>query len=279
MFPNPAAVSEFGLGIFLGSSVGLRENLLNYIDYGGIDLLYINDLPGALLVLGACTYFFGEIVWIMSITRLYIRRYVRRFGVRIWPKHPDRCGGVRFIGGFCIQMALPLLACVSVLTVAYFAKALLIVLIYLALYHGVPVGNLPTSAVVSLYVQHMTVGLAVVVVPFSVFILLAVTIAVLWPIWSVHRAMYAHQQLDEAAYVRSATRLTDEITAGLAANNLAQARAAKDELELIDAVHVPAEDYPTWPFERRLFVRFVAPQAISVLGAVGTAVLQAHLPH
>jgi hypothetical protein len=113
----------------------------------------------------------------------------------------------------------------------------------------------------------------------TVAVLLVVTITTLRPIWSVHGAMRVHQQKDEATYTRSAKRLTDEITVGLAAHNLVQARAAKEELELVEAMYVPAEDYPTWPFERGLVVQFVGSQVISLLGAVGSAVVHAYLPH
>jgi hypothetical protein len=263
-FPRRADLQLLGLEPIVGAP---GASLLEHIGVTGQRLLIVLYFPGTVVVLSICAYLFGAVVWIMGSTGLSICRYVRRFGVPVWPKHPDRCGGVRFVGTFCVQMVLPLLAGISAYSLFYFGASLLVLL------------NSNFHIAGSVALRASARGVVVVAVPVTVAVLLVVTITALWPIWSVHGAMRAHQQVDEATFTRSAKRLTDEITAGLAANNLVQARAAKDELELVEAVHVPAENYPTWPFERRLFVRFVAPQVISVLGAVGSAVVQANFPH
>ena len=167
-------------------------------------------------------------------------------------------------------MVLPMIAGVGALSVFYIGASLLVALYFNYFY--VPID-------VAAALQASARALAIVAVPVTVAVLLVVTITALRPIWSAHDAMRKHQHEDETTYTDSAKRLTGEITAGLAAHNLDQARAAKEELELVEAVYVPAEDYPTWPLQGLHFVQFVGSQVISLLGAVGSAVVHAHLPH
>jgi hypothetical protein len=66
-------------------------------------LVVVENLLYPLAVLGG-VYCVGIQWWTMYISGWYVRKLVRAFELRIQPRHPDKCGGLKVLGNFCFGL-------------------------------------------------------------------------------------------------------------------------------------------------------------------------------
>ena len=195
--------------------------------------------PGA-LVLG---YFVGISSWIMIMSGIRLRALTLKFTLNIEPAHPDNCGGLRFLGNFCLAMALPILA-----GVAFFGL------------YGIG-GAIFPSLIYDKNAAHIeaVLGLIIFDVPLAFF-------AFFFPLWCIHREMVERKEAYEDIFGDYLSQLEKKLWAALRQKNLEDAKALKEEIEVAQVINPDIQGYPSWPFDRRILLIYLLPQALPILG-------------
>ncbi len=198
--------------------------------------LFIQEGLGILLLV----YFFGAGAWMMGTTGLYIKKLTTKFDLVIQPSHSDRSGGLRPLGNFCLNMALPLLTG-SVL---------------LSLYS---IGNV--LHVIPFWTGTANVVLVAMVLPLAF-------LAFFLPLWNIHLKMLDKKRTYEDEFAGQITKLEEKIHFSLGKGELEEAKRAKEEIELVQVLHPDKISYPVWPFNRGILLKFLTPQIVPVLSLV-----------
>lgn len=193
-------------------------------------------LPGALLL----GYFLGIATWIMIASGLRLRALTLTFKLNVEASHPDDCGGLRFLGNFCLSMAIPILV-----GVAFFAL------------YGIG-GTLAPTLVSNQ--RSFQIGAALGLIIFDVPLAF---LSFFFPLWYIHREMVANKEDFQDTYSDYTSGLQKQLWAALAGKQLTEAKTLKEELEIAQSIN-PAI-YPDWPFDRRILVIYLLPQALPVL--------------
>jgi hypothetical protein len=205
--------------------------------------LLIIQIAGALLKviipLSLLGYFFGVAAWAMIISGKSIKDLTSRFDLMIQPGHPDKCGGFRFLGSFCFNMALPLLIGTSYLAL-YSIRGTL----HPILDHGLNLVQLASST-----------GLIILALPLS-------AIAFFGSLWSIHNKMMQKKEVYEDEFAVRSAKLELKIQTALDQGKLEEAKSIKEEREILQVLHPDNLDYPEWPFDKRIFLTFVVPQIL-----------------
>lgn len=181
--------------------------------------------------------------WPMIITGITIRNLSRRFPLDIQPRHPDRCGGLKPLGDLSLRMVVPILLGMVLLGV-----------------YGIG-GAVFGAGFRSMIVTFSNLGLILVGLPL-------VTLAFFVPLWGVHERMLAQKLQAHEEYAGRISAIEARIRTHLDAGELAGAREAREEFEIVQALDPGAVDYPTWPFDRGILFKFLSPQIVSVTSIV-----------
>jgi hypothetical protein len=205
--------------------------------------LLIIQIAGALLKviipLSLLGYFFGVAAWAMIISGKSIKELTSRFNILIQPSHPDKCGGLRFLGSFCISMALPLLIGISYLAIYSIQGTL-----HPILENGLNLVQLASS-----------IGLVIFALPLS-------AIAFFGPLWSIHNKMMQERERYEDEFAVKIAKLERQIQSALDQDNIEEARVKKEVREILLVLHPDNLDYPDWPFDKRILLTFIVPQIL-----------------
>jgi hypothetical protein len=176
--------------------------------------------------------------WPIIITGLTIHRLPRVLLIAVEPDHPDQCGGMRFVGNFCLDMALP-----------------------------VAVGSIIVGLLAGDFVYHFTPEVQTALFIFLlVLIVPSATLSFFLPLWGFHVVMSQQRhEFERQIYPQIAT-LQRALLQTLTNRDMESARRVNAELQLYQSLQPRKDTYPTWPFDRELFLGFFIPQLISVVG-------------
>src|SRR5256712_1267052 len=197
---------------------------------------FIVGTPVALLLE---SYFLVSGTWVLSVTGMYVRKLAIEFNFNIQPAHADHCGGLRVLGNLCLGIALPILI-LAMLLATYSICGLL----------------LPLSGRLEPIIADLL--LIPFVLPLAAFAFFA-------PLWKIHQKMISERDTEEDKFADRVAALKEKIESLLDKENLEEAKAIKEKLEIIQALHSDNDSYPIWPFDRSILLKFLAPQIISVL--------------
>ncbi len=121
--PKRYLLSAF-LMIFI--SIVFAYNIVQTLLSAGPDptvaLLVVGKLLLVAFYLGGF-YCIGILTWTLYISARSVRTLLRAFHLNIQPFHPDRCGGLKLLGNFCLGLGSPLLIA-SGLSIGYILFAL-----------------------------------------------------------------------------------------------------------------------------------------------------------
>lgn len=195
-------------------------------------------------------YLMGLLAWRVGVIAFFVNRLGKRFELAIQPKHPDRCGGLKPLGDWCLAIALLLL-----LPALYFS------------FWGVLITFFPLSfkLVADLWggwYQQLLIVLSVA----AVFLFVQ-------PLYSIHLQMEQRRR-DIQAELDELSHKIDEMMLELRtkADTLTpeQGKQRLETLEFMQKVYDQSKHVPTWPFDADSLWRFVAAQAVPLLGLIST---------
>jgi hypothetical protein len=215
----------------LQSAFVLKDPLLWFI-FVSIQLL----LGLSLLALAYCA---GVVAWTIAVTAWHIKKLTRKFDFFIVPNHPDKCGGLKFLGIFCLDMAFPILIGGVVLGIysiqAYF------------------------SGSIRFYSLMSSVALVLFALPLA-FLVLYNTL------WDIHLKMVNEAEKAEEDFALLLFGLQSKMQSSLEKHMWEDAKAVKDKIDLAQIVNPDTIKYPTWPFDRSILLKFWTPQIVPILG-------------
>jgi len=187
------------------------------------------------------SYFAAVGAWIILMTSLFLRKMTALFDLNIQPLHPDKSGGLRLLGSFCFSMVLPLLIGTS------FLGAYSIGVIH---FPGSYSNLIPTAARVAL----LLLALPLTIIAFFV------------PLWNIHEKMVRIKARYENEFTQRMEQVSKRILTTLDQRMLEEAKAAKEELEILQVIGPNTIGYPSWPFDTRILIAFLLPQIIALVG-------------
>lgn len=241
---EPLAVGLLLVVLFLAISVwaGVFRFLFDFFTLPAAVLLTVQGLFGFFSL-----FLLGQAGWIAFVTGRQIANLSRLFRIKIQPRHPDRCGGLKAFGDFCLDAALPLV-----------------------------VGGLILAIVPTLYLLGLRIDLDDVLMVMAVSVLVVfftplTLISVFVPLWQIHVAMTGEKMNYEDAYASQAMELENIILEHTTEKgDLKKAAAAKEKLEILQTVNPKNNPYPVWPFPFTTTVlALLSPQLLqTIAGAV-----------
>jgi hypothetical protein len=171
-----------------------------------------------------------------------------RFPIAIQPTHPDGCGGLKLLGDFCFNIALPIIGGCFVLGI-------------------IPILNLdrdPTINTLSILLIFMLGA------PLTIF-------TVFSPLWGIHEKMEEQKKAYQDKYAAQIMELEQAIHANTRMKgNLSEARGAREKLEILQTLHPDKLGYPTWPFKfARTVITILSPQILQTVIGIVTMVYEA----
>jgi len=215
----------------LQSAFALKDPLLWFI-FVGIQMLLV-------LALLAIAYCSGVVAWTIAVTAWHIKKLTRIFDFSIVPNHPDKCGGLKFLGQFCLGMALPIIIGGVVLGIysieAYFYGS------------------------IRFYSLMSSIALVLFALPLA-FLVLYTTL------WDIHLKMVNEAEKTEEEFALLISGLRSEMQSALKDNRWEDAKTAKEKIDLAQLVDPDTIKYPTWPFDRSILLKFWTPQIVPILG-------------
>jgi hypothetical protein len=204
-------------------------------------LRVLSALLAVLIPLPLCAYFFAVGAWIVYSTGSTLRKVTKSFELVVVPNHPDGCGGLKWLGNFCLGMALPLLLSLSFLGVWGIGGAL-------------TVGVTPAIIAVN---SILFFGIILSILAFFV------------PLWGIHQQMLSKEEAYENEFVEQTGKLEQTMrSALLVEKNIQKAKEAKEEWDMTQVIYANTRDYPVWPFDRGILLKFLTPQIVPILSLV-----------
>lgn len=193
-------------------------------------------------------YFVGVAFWTLIATGQYINKLTQNFNLKIQPSHPDKCGGLSFLGEFSFRMALPLLmTIVSLSTLAIF-----IIVFW--------VSNNESNTMVALLFLS------------SPLVLLMAYLVFLGPIWRIHLNMLESRNRNWDEFAARIEYVKERLRSYLDSGKIDDAERAKKELEILDAIHPEKNTYPIWPFDTQILIKFLTPQIVPLVSFVVSSI-------
>jgi len=183
---------------------------------------------------------FAPGIWILYTIGAAIKDLTPRFILALQPSHPDGCGGLRRLGDVCFNMALPLIIAI-LLTGAW-------TIIGLRTDPGAPVTLVSIIGLILLIVISIVVFLA--------------------PLWDIHREMLARRTQYQDDLAERIDQTERELRENFRSGKTGTAESLSKELKALQELHPTARNYPTWPFDSRIFLKVISPSTLSVLGVI-----------
>jgi hypothetical protein len=181
-------------------------------------------------------YLIVQALWILTTTGSYLSRLTSQFGLLIQPGNADHCGGLKFLGDFALKMAL----------------VMLMTSILLAFYS--------TAQGFSFWSIGSSLGL-IVFITLAYFVFFA-------PLMNIHQKMLEKRSTYEEAFANSMAKIAEKISIALTEGDVAKIKAAKEDAEMIQALHPDKIGFSTWPLNRSTLLAFLTPQIVPFIGIV-----------
>lgn len=203
-------------------------------------------------------YFMGLGAWPVFVTMKYIKKLTLAYEVNIQPSHPDKCGGLEPLGGFCFAMSLPILIG---------GLALSIVSVFgLSLYFS-GVGNKLYSNFNLNFSFNPIVAYASILI-LILFAMPLITITFFLPLWDIHNVMKKNKRKAQDDYASRIMLLEQDIRSQIdLEGGLKEATKSRDKLVIIkETINPNIIGYPVWPFRPNILFTLFSPQIISIAG-------------
>jgi hypothetical protein len=214
---EPLIISFFLLLGFvaIGLWAGIPQFLTSHFTPLAVVVLTILVLMGLL-----CLFMAGPAGWIGFVTGRQIGKLPHKFSIKIQPRHSDKCGGLKPLGNFSFDAALPLIGGGLILAT-------------------VPILHLDIDDVLSIMSASII---------FAFFAPLTI-MAVFTPLWQFHVVMTEQKMIYEDAFASQAMGLERIIRDHTTEDgDLTRAETAKEKLEILQTVNPEKTPYPVWPF-------------------------------
>lgn len=184
-------------------------------------------------------YLIGVGAWIMGVTGWHLWRLPLQFEIQVQPNHPDKCGGLRFLGNFCFGMVIPILIGAVLLGIV-----------------GLVGEILPASDELRL---GSNLALLLVALPMTY-------ITFFTPMWGIHTEMQKRKTEFQEKLASHISKLDAKVKLLLDQEKFEDAKKSLGEL---DAIRTSSENkFPVWPFDFAILARFLTPQLVPVLSFV-----------
>lgn len=184
-------------------------------------------------------YLVGVGAWIMGVTGWYLWKLPNQFEIRVQPNHPDKCGGLRFLGDFCFGMVIPILI-----------GAVLLGIIGL-------VGELLPAS------DELRLGSNLALLLFA---LPLTYITFFTPMWGIHTEMQKRKIEFQEKLANHISKLDAKVKLLLDQEKFEDAKKSLGEL---DAIRTSSEaKFPVWPFDLAILAGFLTPQLVPMLSFV-----------
>lgn len=102
----------FSLSIIIVVLVFVQAYLSSggYLQSNLFDFMFSEPWSSALFVMFMVAgYFMGSFIWPIIVTMQFVKGLSDHFSIEIQPSHPDKCGGLKPLGDFCLSMSLPVI--------------------------------------------------------------------------------------------------------------------------------------------------------------------------
>lgn len=199
----------------------------------------ILEIPVAILV--------GLLAWRCGAIALYITRLGQQFELKIQPRHPDQSGGLRPLGGLCLTNAF------LILVPAFFLAG------------WVAAGTRAGLEVYGiLWAGLFKRGL----------VMLSIAAAFLFfrPLYRTHQQMEKQRRAIRRELNELSNKI-EEISLNLRteADTLTPDEGTKrlEELKFLENVYQETSHVPTWPFDWKIILKFVAAETVPILSLIG----------
>lgn len=194
-------------------------------------------------------FLLGVVAWRMLVVGKRIYALNKKFDLDPRRDHPDRCGGMEPLGRLSLLNA-------SIISV-----------------WGIFLGG---WIILGSRTRYGTFYEPLYLMMLSVPLLMAV-VSFIMPLWGTHTAMASkknilgHRLNQIALNIDRLSRKRVDSAYSMAEGDL----NAGQELELLKSIYRENMEYPTWPFNYRIFVAFITSQAVPILGltGIGTPIL------
>lgn len=178
-------------------------------------------------------------VWIALVTGNYLQKLTKQFHLVIQPNHPDKCGGLKFLGNFCLSIAWPEL----------------IAMLFLGAY-----GIGPSR-------QFGPFALGTDTLFFLVTFLLLI-ISFLSPLWEIHVEMLEIREENADELAKHISALAKTLRSQIEEADWSQSMVIKGAMDLMQTLLTDNFGYLTWPFNTRILLTFLTPQIITLLSII-----------
>jgi hypothetical protein len=189
-------------------------------------------------------YLIGVAIWNLFATGRFIHKLPEYFELKIRPNHPDKSGGLKIIGDFCFRMVLPLLLSIASMSV-------IVIFINFSWWENTESNTLSSLLII-----------------FLPLVLLITFYAFLGPLWGIHTYMEEVKNNYEEKYANRLGDLLRIVERYIEFGELDQAEKSRTELELLNVLHPEKMNYPAWPFDTQLFIKFLVPQIFPVISYI-----------
>ena len=182
----------------------------------------------------------------MLVTSFYIKHVTSSFNFVLQPSHPDRCGGLKFLGNFCLGIALPILMVAIIVAILSIGSVL----------HPFPLSPETASAT-----TLVSVALVLCILPLATYAFFA-------PLWNVHGQMVEKKEAYADKFASRFAKLEQQMWGLLDKGALSKAKVTKEEMELLQALHPDNIQYPRWPFDQSILLKFLTPQIVPLISLI-----------
>ncbi|HTK09576.1 MAG TPA: hypothetical protein VL485_20570 [Ktedonobacteraceae bacterium] len=181
--------------------------------------------------------------WTMGATGVYLTRLCSDFTLLLRPNHPDSSNGFRWLGLFCMDLALPLLLLALTLAIGFF---LVSIFPYIS--------------------ADILLPIKIISPTFVILLTLVANYAFFRPLWSIHVQMAEMLERESNIYTMNIEQWQQILQAALVAGAYEEAKKAKEQLDIAKQLPNP-EEYSTWPlpFVRIQIISFLSPILIAAL--------------
>ena len=191
--------------------------------------------------------------WMVLWTAIYLRQLTNHFDLQVIPSHPDKCGGLKPLGDICLQTAMMVI--IGTLVAGYWGIAA-------RWLSQTELSNPVLKAIVRLPQQRITGTLLTIA---TVGGLIGGTWAFFYPLLGIHDDMKKQKTEFARKLGATATKLKRELETALEKQEVKAIDEAWTNLEKLQNAYAVLQNYPQWPVNRSIFLRFVTPQLFSVL--------------
>jgi hypothetical protein len=214
---GPLAISLVLLLLFvlIGLSAGIPRFLDEFFTPMAVTSLYITLVVGLFWL-----FMIGQFSWLLYVTGMFIGKLTQTFSIKIQPRNFDRCGGLKPLGDFCFDAAIPLIGGGLILST-------------------IPILNWDIDQVLSLMA---TTAIFVLIGPLTALTVFA-------PLWNIHREMTRQKMVYGDSFAIQAMALEQIIRVHTSEKgDLKKAETARQKLEILQTVNPEKITYPVWPF-------------------------------